>query len=185
MQGAAAALVVVQGVQAWAPPVRAEEKAPADDMVGATFDTGIGKQRAGASSFGARYVRLHGFPSSEGGAAWLGYGVDARAVVQGSIDGGLFNLVGRAGVGIGGGGLEVEPVVGVGIGPDVMATGGVAVLYGFPWFGVGLSTQFPLGAERPPWLEKLQVVLRFQLALEPCRSRFFSCAAKQGMKTER
>ncbi|HET9932091.1 MAG TPA: hypothetical protein VFQ35_15415, partial [Polyangiaceae bacterium] len=70
------------------------------------------------------------------------------------------------------------PVLGVAVGEEVRGIWGFAALYGFPWFGVGISAQFPIATERPYWLEKVGVAFRFQLPLSPCRSEFFSCAKK-------
>jgi hypothetical protein len=105
--------------------------------------------------------------------------MDARVVTIGfrSLDGVLVNLAGRAGIAAGAAGLEFEPVVGLGIGDRLLPIWGFAVLYGFPWFGVGISAEFPIATERPEWLETVGFALRFQLPLRPCRSQFFSCSA--------
>jgi hypothetical protein len=166
-----------------APP---PEKNAVDNQVGATFDTGIGKRRTDASSFGARFIRLHPFVFEGPGAAWLGYGADVRVatIKFRGVDAGLAHLVARAGAGAGTGGVELEGALGAGVGERVVPVGSFAVLFSpLPVFGIGISAQYPIGNTRPQWLEVVQFSFRLQLPLEPCRSRFMNCTSN-GQRTE-
>jgi len=181
-----AVCVCLVSSELWAAPAPEHPKEPnsVDNMLGVTFDTGIGKNRVGASAIGARFVRLHPFQAEDpdtggvdgGAAAWLGYGVDARVITLGfdSVDAGVAHLVGRAGAGMGAATLEVELLLGAGIAGSVVPTWGFAVLYGFPFAGIGLATEIPIGQARPHWLEGLTLALRFQLPLELSRSKFMA-----------
>jgi len=147
---------------------RKRETNDADIMLGATFDTGTGQPSQGSTSLGLRATRVHLF-----GIAWVGYGGDARVVTThfDSVDAGLMNLVVRAGIIGPNGFVELEGLLGVGIAGMPIPTWGFAGLIGLPWFGVGVSFQFPIAHNRPVWLEEGQIAIRLQMPLEPCKSR--------------
>ena len=154
----------------------------ADIMLGGTFDRGFGPYSQGSTSLGVRIARVHLAPA--GLPVWLGYGGDARVVTThfDSVDAGLVNLVARLGVIGPTGFVELEGLIGLGIAGMPIPTWGLAVLFGLPWFGVGVSGHFPIAHERPVWLEETQLAIRLrpartmQVAIGPLLSRSLAVA---------